>query len=622
MNQILGKSLYAIVFLVVVPVFLWLWAKYTQDLFPFPDIQSGTSGIIMIISGGLLMLWAMLTLFKYGKGLPMNLYPPGVFVNRGPYRLFRHPIYLGFGVLLPGFFIYSGSSSGFWLVTPLTVMGMLALVIGYEDIDLKRRFPESNMSTLMSLPQNNAGVPDLRDRISSLILLISGLMISNFIIGSWNTATTHLFGEPVISFAEPEKFYVLLYPGLISILAVPFFIKRKDRLREWVVSGLISLFLFVFIALLFLSPGNRHHIPQLSFLFYTPVFLFFISSKALFEQSRIIALIFGIIATGVMFIQLYYSSSAIHYLSESLLIYLFAANHRQIWKFLKESAEKIANSWQEWIFGKVRVINHGFYVGIGAFLGVLLAGILAGRNYALPILIFTVIVTLCSALWAQLIEGSAKLKRPFGFYGGLVGIVFGSLVVWIMGYNVWVVIGVASVVMPWVQAAGRLRCLVNGCCHGKKTGNPLIGIRYFHPRSRVCNISGLKGEWVHPTQLYSILWLFFAGIVLIALWKNGISSSFIFGLYLILTGLGRFVEEAYRGEAQTPNVKGLHLYQWTAVASVCIGMVMTAIRIQPDILTSGISWETFLVATVSGLFIFFAMGVDFPYSNARFSRLV
>ncbi len=241
----------------------------------------------------------------------------------------------------------------------------------------------------------------------------------------------------------------------------------------------------------------------------------------------------------------------------------------------------------------------------------------------MALLVFTILVTLFAALWAQIIEGSAKLKRPFGYYGGVVGILFGSLAVWAMGLNGWVIIGVGSVVMPWVQAIGRLRCLVNGCCHGRPSDNPYIGIRYFHPRSRVCNISGLKGELIHPTQLYSILWLFFVGIFLFSLWnKDAISTPLIFGLYLILTSLGRFVEEAYRGEVQTPSIKGLHLYQWTAIISVVTGILMTVIQIEPAVITPGFSWETAMAAAISGLFIFFAMGVDFPTSNVRFSRLV
>ena len=159
-NQILGKSLYAIAFLIVIPVVLWFWATYTEHLILFPEIQSGIAGILLLISGGILMLWAMVTLIRFGKGLPMNLYPPAVFVTQGPYRLFSHPIYLGFGMLMTGFFLYTGSASGFWLVSPLTILAMIALVMGYEEIDLKQRFPDKKLKTLMSLPENTAGTPD------------------------------------------------------------------------------------------------------------------------------------------------------------------------------------------------------------------------------------------------------------------------------------------------------------------------------------------------------------------------------------------------------------------------------------------------------------------------------
>jgi prolipoprotein diacylglyceryltransferase len=363
--------------------------------------------------------------------------------------------------------------------------------------------------------------------------------------------------------------------------------------------------------------------PEETFAFFlVPVFLCAVSLKAVFHQSLKTGIFLTLPMIPLTLIQLSQAPSTAMVLTDSLVVFGLSAWYRELWTFLRRLSETIANSWHEWIFGKIRIINHGFYVGFGAFFGVITAGILAGREYAWGILVFSVIVTVCAGLWAQIIEGSDKLKRPFGYYGGLVGILAGSPVIWWMGLNVWVVIGTASVVMPWVQAMGRLRCLVNGCCHGSRTENPLIGIRYFHPRSRVCNISGLKGELVHPTQLYAILWLTVTGFNLFSLWQHRLPPSFILGIYLIITGLGRFVEEAFRGEIQTRVIRGLRLYQWTAVISILTGIGMTMLHTTPVSTVAAFNLPTLWAAIITGLFVFFAMGVDFPQSDVRFSRLV
>lgn len=620
-NQYAGKVLYSIIFLVLLPAGLWFWAKYTEHITTFPKIESKPAGGILVIAGGTLMLWAMLTLILSGKGLPMNAYPPSRFVTNGPYRLFKHPIYWGFGILLTGTFIFSGSASGLWIVTPLTILGMIALVLGYEEIDLKKRFPDQKIKTILDIPEKQDTPIRSRDRLASLLWIFYFLLFSNFTLIRISGTPPSLLGETPIEYPGPGILY-LTFLGIIFLVTIPFFLKKKDALREWLYQAILSLCFSVFLGVLYPSFGAQYLPLHDSVLFTVPVFLIFISLKALFHQSLKVAVIYTIVAAILVIFQLIYAPSAVLYLADSILLFFLSSYSQAIWVFLKNTSEKIANSWKEWVVGKVRIINHGFYVGFAAFFGILLAGILVGKEYALALFIFAVIVTLCSALWAQLIEGSAKLKRPFGYYGGLVGILFASPVVWIMGLNGWVIIGVASVVMPWIQAIGRLRCLVNGCCHGSPVNNPMIGIRYFHPRSRVCNISGLKGELVHPTQLYSILWLFLVGLIMLSLWNNRISCSFIFGLYLILTGIGRFVEEAYRGESQTMIIKGLRLYQWTAIISVIAGIMMTVIPVRPVLISPGFSWECLLVAALSGFFLFFAMGVDFPNSNIRFSRLV
>lgn len=620
-NQTTGKFLYAITFLILVPAVLWSWAKLTENITSFPVIESKLAGGVLMIIGGSLMFWAMFALQFYGKGLPMNAYPPTVYVTKGPYRLFRHPIYWGFGLLMIGYFLFTGSASGIWLVTPLTVLGMVALVLGYESIDLKRRFPSQSIRTVLDYPEDQPESANLRDRLTSLFWVGSYLIFSNFMIGKLHGSVPPLLGEPLQVLPALENQYVP-YLSILFIIVILFMLKRKDALRKWEITGFIALSFSAFFSFLYPEIGAQYFPSSSSILFSIPVFLILISLWSVYNKSKIKSVVFSVIALFLIVVQLINSKSAILHLTISILIFLLSVNYLKIWIFLKSTSEKIANSWKEWVLGKVRIINHGFYVGFGAFFGILLAGILAGKEYAMALLVFAILVTITSALWAQIIEGSAKLKRPFGYYGGLVGILFGSVAVWAMGLNGWVIIGVASVVMPWVQAIGRLRCLVNGCCHGSKINNPMVGIRYFHTRSRVCNISGLKGELLHPTQLYSILWLFFVGFILLTLWNNHLSSSFIFGIYLILNGLGRFVEEAYRGEAQTPNVKGLHLYQWTAVISVVIGIVMTVIHVAPEVINPGFNWESFGAATISGLFLFFAMGIDFPYSNVRFSRLV
>ena len=172
---------------------------------------------------------------------------------------------------------------------------------------------------------------------------------------------------------------------------------------------------------------------------------------------------------------------------------------------------------------------------------------------------------------------------------------------------------------PWIQAIGRLRCLVQGCCHGRPSSEN-IGIRFTHPNSRVNKISGLAGVPLHPTQLYSIGTNIFIGLVLIRLFSIGISASFIIGIYFILNGTGRFVEESLRGEAQTPYWAGMRIYQWIAVINILIGILFTTIPcsvvlvFQPNLLS-------LFLAIGMGILVAIASGVDFPKSNLRFARL-
>ena len=270
-TQFFGKFFYAITFLILIPAGLWFWAKYTQPIITFPIIESKSVGGILMIAGGSLMLWAMLVLIKSGKGLPMNAYPPSRFVTNGPYRLFKHPIYWGFGIIIVGCSIFTGSASGLWFVSPLTILGMIALVLGYEEIDLKRRFPDQKIKTILDLPEKHAGSLSLRDRFASLLWIFYFLMFSNFTIIKLIGTTPPLFGEPLRIYPDLLVPYLPVL-GIIFLVAIPFFLKRKDALREWLYSGIFSLCLAVFIALLYPAFGAQYLPPHDSVLFTVPVF--------------------------------------------------------------------------------------------------------------------------------------------------------------------------------------------------------------------------------------------------------------------------------------------------------------------------------------------------------------
>ncbi|HVO52616.1 MAG TPA: prolipoprotein diacylglyceryl transferase family protein, partial [Thermoanaerobaculia bacterium] len=219
-------------------------------------------------------------------------------------------------------------------------------------------------------------------------------------------------------------------------------------------------------------------------------------------------------------------------------------------------------------------------------------------------------------------EGSPRLLRPYGYYGGVLGVVLGCLAARLaLGTDAWLLLGAYAVAGPWIQAAGRVRCLVQGCCHGAPAPES-VGIRYVHPRSRVCRLSSLAGIPVHPTPLYSIVWNAVPALLCARLWGARSPLSVIAGAYLILTGLGRFVEESRRGEPQTPVFARLRLYQWIAAGTVAAGAVFTCLPGTAPAPAPEPSPAALGAAAVFAAATWFALGVDFPRSNRRFARLV
>jgi hypothetical protein len=303
-------------------------------------------------------------------------------------------------------------------------------------------------------------------------------------------------------------------------------------------------------------------------------------------------------------------------------VWSVVASPGQTWRHLLDVTEQVANSWREWRFGPIRLINHGIYAGLAAAAGFLVVAGLIGPDSFWPSIVVGLFILTTAALWAQFIEGSNKLLRPFGYYGAMIGALIGALLVSsLFGQDFWLTLATVAVAAPWVQGIGRLRCLVQGCCHGAVAPDEL-GIHYKHARSRVCQISGLSERPLHPTPLYSIIGNILIGSIALRLLLIGVSASVIVGSYLILSGLARFVEEAYRGEPQTPVLGGLKLYQWLSIVSLVAGSLFTMLPSAPaDLHHAGLTPLIWLGSAFLGLVATFAMGVDWPQSSRRFSRL-
>ena len=639
MNATLGKLLYAVIFCVFLPLLLGRWTvTLDQKLTGLPAFHSVPVGALLATAGGALMLRAMWDLWRKGGGLPMSAFPPPRFVATGAYRWVPHPIYAGFGLLVPGCMIAIGSGAGLWIVTPVVWLAMVALVVGYERIGLQRRFGHAAPSAWLALPPDSPAPPAVAQRIAALVLAFAPWLLGYEACALITPSGTAL--DTMLPFERHWPVWewtAVFYLGAYAWAALaPWAATTQATLRHfvgtarWGTAFILWCFLvFPFVAvsrpldgssglgaMLLLDRGLDTPACALpSF----HVFWAFVAAEAWQARlgrnlSRLLAVL--IVASCM--------TTGVHSLLDvatGWLAYLGATHRRAIWERLRRGAERVANSWHDWRLGPVRIINHGAYVAGGAALGVWLVGLLLGPAFAPAI----VTVALCSVFgagaWGQWLESSSQLSRPFGYFGGLFGGCIGAVVVQLCWGTGWYLLGAFAVAAPLIQGVGRLRCLVQGCCHGRPASADWLGIRHTQPLSRVCKLAKLGGVPVYPTPLYSLL----ANTVIIGLlarlWSEGADLAFLIGAYFILSTCARFMEEGYRGEPQTARWGDLAIYQWLAIGCLLAGMVLTTLPAPPPPAWGGWSFAPLLYAVPFGLLVWFCMGVDFPDSQRRMSRL-
>jgi len=97
------------------------------------------AGLAILVVGGAVALWCILTFALVGRGTPAPFDPPRKLVVAGPYRWVRNPMYIGAGGVLVGTALFYESAAlvafaaGFLLAAHL-------FVVFYEEPTLERTF--------------------------------------------------------------------------------------------------------------------------------------------------------------------------------------------------------------------------------------------------------------------------------------------------------------------------------------------------------------------------------------------------------------------------------------------------------------------------------------------------
>ncbi len=634
MKKRILAALYGMVWAILAPAFLWWWCHRIP--LSLPAVHVPLAGWLLTICGLCLWLSGVSRLRTEGGGLPMNAFPPPRLAVGGIYSIFPHPIYTGFGAAWVGMAFVTGSTQALWLGTPVLALVCLGLVWGHERPDLARRFPGiSGPRPWIGIPAPGNSAVSRHERSGAMLAAVlpwlicyGGVKLLGAYPDAIETRMPWEWSVPIQGWTE------LIYSS--PYLLVPWtFLLISDRCelrklvqRSWLFTGIVTLVYLVAPFMAAFRPPQPGLFAQWlryeQLAAWPPVASwpsFHVIWTLLVAQAlagRLPPWLRYGWATSVAITCLSTGMHSVADLTAALLLWMALRNPGPVWRRLMAVSERLANAWRCWELGPLRIISHGLWAGLAAAAGFLVVMSATAQQFPWPALLVFLCGLVCAGLWAQWVEGSAALSRPFGYYGAVLGAALGLALLALAGADWALLAGGFALAAAPIQALGRIRCLEQGCCHGHPVS---WGIKVFNCHSRVVSLAGLMGVPLHPTALYSILGNLVSGLLLARLWALGAALTLVAGTYLMLAGVLRFVEEAYRGEPQTLRVAGLPLYQWLALTSFLAGMVLC---LAPSAAAPGFHaprlWDG-LWALLPGLVCAGALGVDFPHSKWRFSRL-
>lgn len=231
------------------------------------------------------------------------------------------------------------------------------------------------------------------------------------------------------------------------------------------------------------------------------------------------------------------------------------------------------------VFG-IKIFSYGTMMAVAFALAIVLAMLRARKEGVEPELILDLglLIIISSMVGSRIIyiinSPGEFLNKPFDVFkiwqGGLVfygGLIFAYLSAYFYlrwkKANVWKVADILAPSIAVGQALGRIGCFLFGCCYGKPVSWGFV----FHTN---------PGAHVHPTQLYSSGkdLLIFALLVLFRNKKK--FDGQVFGLYLMLYAVARFVVEFWRGD-DVLHIGFLRISQYISFGIFAAGLALYVI---------------------------------------------
>ena len=166
-------------------------------------------------------------------------------------------------------------------------------------------------------------------------------------------------------------------------------------------------------------------------------------------------------------------------------------------------------------------------------------------------------------------EPSILLNFGYGFviYGAIGG---GALAMYLYcKKKKWNIVEMLDMTVPGLaiaQGFGRIGCFLAGCCYGAETTLP-IGVEFPE------NSLAPTGIYVHPTQIYSSIFDFLLGFLLLYYSKKERKNGKVMGLYLIIYSIGRFLVEFLRND-ERGNIGIFSTSQFIAIFTLVIGIII------------------------------------------------